>query len=89
MIADWHVDARNGGPDVRIGSRAAVERCGERVSITQQADYPPLQISHLLSAYNQTTGYDPAYLSGAKQGQYIVPFQKRWRVQLLDHGAQP
>jgi hypothetical protein len=52
-------------------------------------DYPPLQISHLLSANNQTTGYHPAYLSGAKQVQYIVPFQKRWRVQLLDHGAQP
>ena len=58
-------------------------------ALPQQADDPPLQISHLLSAYNQTTGYDPAYLSGAKQGQYIVPFQKRWRVQLLDHGAQP
>jgi len=58
-------------------------------ALPQQADYPPLQINHLLSANNQTTGYHPAYLSGAKQVQYIVPFQKRWGVQLLDHGAQP
>jgi hypothetical protein len=39
---------------------------------------------------NQTTGYRPllAHLSGAKQVQYIVPFQKRREVQLLDHSAQ-
>jgi hypothetical protein len=42
----------------------------------------------LLSANNQTNGYHPAHLSCAKQVQYIVPFQKRREVQLLDHNAQ-
>jgi hypothetical protein len=37
---------------------------------------------------DQTTGYRPAHLSGAKQVQYIVHSKSADAVQLLDHSAQ-
>jgi hypothetical protein len=43
-------EASDGGADVRVGSRAAVARCGERVSLAPESRPTASSINHLFSA---------------------------------------